>query len=171
MRFAYAFLFLLMTSSLLWTTAPSVGETGTEELESAANAWGIALSSNDADAMASRTTDDFMLIPPNGPPAYGREAAHAVWRKTVQPDTWQTTLTVKETAVLGDTAYRTGEYSNQLPNGTVVKRGMFIDIWRKVGGDWLIHRHMYSVSEPTNASGKLLMPGENRPVLEVPERR
>jgi len=168
MRLRFFFLFLLSTIGLVGTPRLSFGDTAHDEtlLQAASERWDTAFTAHDTESMVALTTDEFVLIPPNAPPIRGTDAAQEFWRQTSPPDVEQTSLSVEETALQGDIAYRTGTYSQTLPNGTVVKRGMFMDIWKRVDGYWRLHRHMYSISEPTTSSDKLVTPAKNKPMLE-----
>lgn len=171
MQPSFSCLIALAATCLIGTPDESLGDMHAEHagLDAAIQVWDAALTSHDANAMASLTTDDFILIPPNAPPVRGRNDAKAFWRQTTQPDVQQMSLIIEEMVMQGDIAYRTGRYDNRLPNGVVIRRGMFVDIWKRADNEWLIHRHMYSINEPAASSGEILAPAKDQPILERPQ--
>lgn len=103
---------------------------------------------------------------PNLAPASGREAARAAWRQAVAASRSQITTATKELVVAGDVAWRIGAFTHKLPGGDVAGRGQSLEIWKRVNGQWKIHRQM---SSAILVQEKLLprpLPAE--PILDKP---
>lgn len=117
-------------------------------LDAATEAWVAAFNARDADAMVALTTEDVVLLPPNAEPIRGQEAVRTIWSRAVASAKAEATVTVDETIISGDYAYKTGAYVYTLPNGVVVERGKFLEIWKRTDEGWRIHRDMFSSNLP-----------------------
>jgi ketosteroid isomerase-like protein len=58
----------------------------------------------------------------------------------------------RELDVLGNTAVEIGAYVRRARDGVTVDRGKYIVIWKRVAGEWKIHRDMFNTSQPRAAS-------------------
>ena len=65
---------------------------------------------NDAAAMMSQWTDDFVLLPAAGPIMRGRHAIAEAFRGVESPEIVDSVLDIQEVKVLGDHAYQWGTY-------------------------------------------------------------
>ena len=118
------------------------------QLDAASEAWVAAFNARDADAMVALTTEDVVLLPPNAEPVRGREAVRTIWTRAVASAKADASVTVDETVISGDYAYKTGSYVYTLPNGVVVERGKFLEVWKRTDAGWRIHRDMFSSNLP-----------------------
>jgi len=73
---------------------------------------------------------------------------------------------VREVSVAGDIAWRTAVVTNKLPNGEVAARGQSLEIWKRVNGEWRLHRQMSAniLTLPRLRPG----PPPSRPALDAP---
>lgn len=136
-------------------------------LEAAAQAWIKAFDARDADALVAFATDDVVLIDPNvAAPVSGRDAARVAWSQALGAAQGQVTSATKEAVIAGDVAWRMGALTNTLPNASVnaVNRGQSLEIWKRVNGQWKLHRQMASgiLTQPR------LRPPPSEPVLDTP---
>ena len=138
-------------------------------LDAAIEAWELAYIARNADAMVALTTEDFVLLPPNSAAVRGREAAEAEWRRMRSSDVVQISIDGEETVIDGNLAYQIGSYAHTLSNNRVLMQGMYIDIWKRIDGEWRIHRHSYSAVGA--APGRELVPApvKNEPRLDSPD--
>lgn len=168
MRTAATVLSTLAASLIAWAPTTALGDRTADRvaLETANQAWKAAFIVRDADAKAALTTDDFILLPPNAAPVRGRDAAHALWRQVETPEVLRISLTFEEIVMDGDVAYSMGAFSESLPNGYVTRHGMFVDIWKRVAGEWRIHRHMLSDSKDLGP-----VPVKDQPILDTTDPR
>lgn len=159
---------LAVVLSLLLGISPMVlADEATDRvlLEAATQAWSKAFNARDAGVLVSLTTEDVVLLDSSLAPVSGR-AAHEALRQAVGAAKGQVTNATKEWVIVGDVAWRIGAFAHQLPGGDVVSRGQSLEIWKRVKGEWKLHRQMSSsiLSQP-----KLLprpLPAE--PVLDAP---
>jgi len=134
-------------------------------LEAAAQAWIKAFNARDVDALAALATDNVVLMDPNVAPVSGQKAAREAWGKALANAKYQLTTATKEAVIAGDVAWRIGALAHTLPNG-VVNHGQSLEIWKRVNGEWKIHRQM---SSTILAQPKLLSrPLPSDPVLDTP---
>jgi ketosteroid isomerase-like protein len=134
-------------------------------LEAATQAWTQAFNARKAEALVSLTTEDVVLLDPSLAPVSGR-AAHQALREALGVAKGKITNATKELVIAGDLAWRIGALAHQLPGGEVLGRGQSLEIWKRVNGEWKIHRQM---SSSILAQPRLLprpMPPE--PVLDTP---
>jgi uncharacterized protein (TIGR02246 family) len=148
--------------------AQADGTADTAALEAATQAWADAFNARDADAMAALTTEDVVLLPPNAEPVRGREAVHATWRLATAKARTQIAVTTEETVIAGDVAWQMGVFAYSLPSGAVVSRGKFLEIWKRVDGQWKIHRDMFSGNAAASRPKFEPIPRPNEPVLDSP---
>ena len=93
------------------------------------------------------------------------EAAAQAWIKAFNARDVDALAATKEAVIAGDVAWRIGALAHKLPNG-VVNHGQSLEIWKRVNGEWKIHRQM---SSTILAQPKLLSrPVPSDPVLDTP---
>jgi len=143
-----SFALILLVCGSLGATAQAAADSDRLALDAATQAWVDAFNARDADAMAALTTEDVVLLPPNADPVRGQEAVRAIWGRAVAGAKAKASVTVAETEIAGEYAWKSGSYVYTLPNGVVVERGKFLEIWKRTDAGWKIHRDMYSSNLP-----------------------
>lgn len=141
---------------------------GARTVEAAARAWIEAFNAHDADAMVAHSTHDIVLMDATLPPISGAKAARAAWRRSLPGSGARTTSTTKELQVAGDVAWRIAAYAHVQANGQLIGRGQALEIWKRVDGEWKLHRQMSSgllARQPL-----LRRPLPTEPVLDRPEQ-
>ena len=111
-------------------------------IEAAGQAWAAAFNARDADAMAAFATDDVVLLDPNEAPVIGRKAARAAWSRTVTAAHGKVSIATKEISLSGNVAWRIGALTQRQPGGAISGRSRFLEIWKRVGYQWKLHRRM-----------------------------
>jgi len=115
--------------------------------------------------LVSLTTEDVVLMDPSLAPVTGRAAREAL-RQALGVAKGQVTNATKELVIADDFAWRIGALTHKLPGGEVASRGQSLEIWKRVKGEWKIHRQM---SSSILAQPKLLpRPLPPEPVLDAP---
>jgi ketosteroid isomerase-like protein len=126
-------------------------------IEAEAQAWTKAFNARDANALLALATDDLILLDSNGPPLSGSRAREA-WKKALGAAQGEVTNVSKEIVVAGEVAWRIAALGN------ATKQGQVLEIWRRVGGGWKLHRQMSSnLLMQSN-----LLPAPTEPVLDRP---
>jgi uncharacterized protein (TIGR02246 family) len=109
---------------------------------------------NDAAAMMSQWTDDFVMLPAVGPIMRGRRAIADAFRAVESPEIVDSVLDIQEVKVLGDHAYLWGTYHYAVrPRGggeTIRTSGKLMRILqRQPDGSWRMYRGIATVDPPT----------------------
>jgi ketosteroid isomerase-like protein len=114
-------------------------------LESGAAKWMEAFAAKDIDAMTAFYAKDAVLLPPDAPAIFGRDAIRA----SIQ-EMFVAGLAIEledlEIEVVGNLGYKAGRYRTRGNDGSLVDRGKYIEIWSKLDGGWVIHRDIWNSS-------------------------
>jgi uncharacterized protein (TIGR02246 family) len=102
----------------------------------------------DAVAMASVYTDDAIAYPANAAPVKGKAALQAMWKSVLDMGITGVELNTAEVESAGDIAYETGGYVMKLKDGTVADRGNYVVVWKRVKGEWRLHRDIWTTTMP-----------------------
>jgi ketosteroid isomerase-like protein len=127
------------------TQAPDQHASDKSALESGATRWMEAFSAKDTEALTALYAEDAVLLPPNAPAIFGRDAITA----TIQ-EMFAAGLSIEledlEIKVAGDLGYKAGRYRTRGEDGSLIDRGKYIEIWSKVEGNWVLHRDIWNSS-------------------------
>jgi uncharacterized protein (TIGR02246 family) len=97
----------------------------------------------DLDWLASLYTFDAIALPPDGPIVKGRDNIKQMWGALAQQvglkDVRLDTLDFEQA---GDTGHEVGEATLTLSSGTAVMK--FVVVWKKVEGQWRLHRDIWN---------------------------
>jgi uncharacterized protein (TIGR02246 family) len=102
----------------------------------------------DAALLAGVYTDDAVAYPANSEPVKGRAALQAMWKSVFDAGIAGFELKTEEVESAGDIAWETGTYAMKLKDGKVADRGKYVVIWKRVGGEWKLHRDIWTTSLP-----------------------
>ncbi|MCJ7754727.1 MAG: nuclear transport factor 2 family protein [Thermoanaerobaculales bacterium] len=108
--------------------------------------WMEAFNSHDAKAVAALYTTDAVLLPPNEPAVFGRDAIAATHAELFATGDFKIDIEPLETVIDGQLAYVAGRYRMWTGDGALVDHGKYIEIWSPVNGEWLIRRDIYNSS-------------------------
>jgi ketosteroid isomerase-like protein len=106
-----------------------------------------AFGAQDADAMGALYTQDAQLLPPNGDFQYGRQAVEDFWGSLFNIGFDGVILETLEVHGNGSTVSEVGLFTLFL-NGEFFDNGKYIVIWKKVKGEWYLHRDIFNSSNP-----------------------
>jgi len=143
---------LLLCSSLvvLASPSPSAQSGDVRAAIDAANAkFAAAWGKKDAAAMSALYTANATLLPPNVGRVSGSEAILEFWKAAMAAAPPAFKLTSTEVEAHGDTAHEVGTYQMFGSDGKVVETGKYVVIWKREGGQWKLHRDMWSSDAPT----------------------
>jgi len=117
-------------------------------IEAANEAFMAAFNAHDAAAVASFYTEDAKLMPPNSDILVGREAIQAFWQAVFNMGIDSALLEIQEVDALGNTAIEVSHFTLYLADGTVADYGKYMIEWKRVGGQWFLHRDIFNSSQP-----------------------
>ncbi len=103
--------------------------------------WMKAFNAGDAAGIAALYTEDGTAMPPNAPAVKGRAAIEAYLAEDIAGSPAGGKLTVKVTDQdhSGDLGYARGTWSMTDASGAVVDRGKWVEVRKRVKGNWYIH--------------------------------
>ena len=117
-------------------------------IEGAGKKFSAAVAKGDAAALGALYTSDAEAFPPNAEVAKGRPAVQAMWKGVLDSGVTGIDLVTTEVEAQGPLAYEVGTYVIKLKDGTVADRGKYVVVWKKVGGQWLLHRDIWNTNQP-----------------------
>ena len=155
----------MLAAGALWAVAgaavsfagapPAKVDRAAEEaaLKALDKAWAEAANRKDLDATVAFMADDGETLAPNEPVARTREAIRASWNGLMQlPDariSWAAERA--QVAAGGELGYTSGSYTLTFtgPDGkTVTDNGKYLEVWKKVDGQWKCLSDAYNSSVP-----------------------
>jgi ketosteroid isomerase-like protein len=92
--------------------------------------------------MKLATPDVALIEPSSAVPVNGPQAVRAAWEQASGEIQGKVASVTRELSIAGDLAWRTAIVTNKLPNGEVAARGQSLEIWKRVNGEWRLHRQM-----------------------------
>ena len=144
---------LLAIAALAACTAPP--STDSSELAAITEVWESNYSAGDIDALAALYTEDARLLPPNAKMEQGRDAVRAAFGG-MHSAGLKLELENVEVTVFGDLGQKIGRYTLLAPDGSTFDQGKFIDLWKKVDGQWMVTSDIWNSDLPAGPEGKLL---------------
>lgn len=155
----------LLCSSLLACTRSPAGDSERVALEAAIDRWVKAVNTQDVATLAATLTRDVELLDANAAPVTGRKAAiQALCEAAVRG---QLAGTTREITIANDVAWRVVALTQAQKNGDIHARGQALEIWKRVQGEWQLHRQMSAgVIAPADL---LTRPSTKEPVLDQPK--
>jgi len=102
----------------------------------------------DAKIIAAAYTPDGQAFPPNADVVKGRAALQQMWQSVLDSGVASIELATTEVESSVNIAYESGTYSMKTRDGKVADRGKYCVVWKRVGGEWLLHRDIWSTSLP-----------------------
>jgi uncharacterized protein (TIGR02246 family) len=116
--------------------------------------FGAAVAAGNAAGVAGLYTDDAMVLPPNGESVSGRAAIEKLFGTLVAAGIKEITLTATEVEAHGDAATEIGMYSVKDGTGKEIDRGKYMVAWKRVQGQWKLHRDIWNSNLPAAAPAK-----------------
>ena len=117
---------------------------GLLELRRSVESWIDAFGRGDADALASLFTEDSMLFPTGAAPVDGRAAIRDYFEQRFAHRKGTIELEQVEVGVEGGLGYKRGRWRELSKDGEVASSGSFLEVWKRVGDRWLLHRGMWT---------------------------
>jgi len=102
----------------------------------------------DAAMIASAYTEDAMAFPANSESVKGRAALQKLWQSVLDSGIAAFELNTTEVEADGNLAYEVGTYAMKTKDGNVADRGKYCVVWKRVNGQWLLHRDIWTTNLP-----------------------
>jgi ketosteroid isomerase-like protein len=107
-----------------------------------------AFTKQDASAVAATYSPDGNAFPPNSPIVKGRAAIQKMWQDVINSGITSIALATTEVESGGTIAYEAGTYELKTKDGKVADRGKYCVVWKKLNGQWMLHRDIWSTDMP-----------------------
>ncbi len=125
---------------------------GAEDIKAqieAANAKFVQIfEAGDAAGVAARYTKDGQVLAPGSDTVSGTAAIEAFWKAGMQAGVPKLTLTTLEAEQHGDTAIEVGRAGIFDAQGNQLDASKYIVIWKRVNGEWKLHRDIFNAMGP-----------------------
>ena len=131
--------------------APAVAEDVRAAIEAANKQFVAALSRGDGAGIAAMYTANAQMFPANSDIVSGPQAIEQFWQGAVDAGIRNLTLTTLEAEAQGDIAYEVGTYTLPGEAGKMIDVGKYVVVWKRVGGQWKLHRDIWTTSVPAPA--------------------
>ena len=146
---------ILLVSCLIVTVAALAGSAIAQSpqrvaIEAANKQFSAAVAKKDVAAIVALYTDDAIVLPQGFEMVRGKEAIKGLFEGLLASGVSGITLTTLEVESFGDTANEVAQFELKGPDGKVVDKGKSLVVWKKVKGEWRMHRDIFnSSSQPT----------------------
>ena len=113
------------------------------EIEAVNRAVEDAVRKRDTERLATLYTADAIVMPPDAPFVKGRDNIKQFWGSAIeQLGVKDVRLNTIDLEIAGDTAHEVGEAVLTLESGGTT--GKYVVVWKKVGGQWRLHRDIWN---------------------------
>lgn len=133
-----------------WPPAPQQATSDYErlwwEITQAHDRLEAAFSQQDPEMGASIYTEDAILFAPTAPPIRGHRQIRAFLRGTFNKGARSADFQTLDLEGTEQRLTEGGRYALRDGDGQVLDLGKYLVVWRKVGGDWKIHRDMFNTT-------------------------
>jgi len=155
---------LLATGLLACTPLFAAESANGTALRAAIHGWTAAVTGGDAETLSATMTEDVELSD-SITTVTGRDAAV----RSLLGATYGRMVTMtQEVTIADDVAWHVVALAQVQKNGDVHASGQALEIWKRVRGEWKLHRRM--VAERTSTRDLLTRPSTSEPVLDRPRK-
>jgi uncharacterized protein (TIGR02246 family) len=149
---------LVSAAALAIGCLPSMAGAQTAAVKAAIDAnnkkFGAAVAAGNAAEVAGLYTDTATVMPPNGEAVSGRPAIEKLFQALIAAGIKGVTLTAQEVEAHGDSAIEFGAYSVKDGTGKELDRGKYMVVWKRVQGQWKLHRDIWNSNLPAAMPAK-----------------
>jgi len=110
--------------------------------------WQDAFNAGNADAVAALYTKEALRMPYQAPAIQGRAAIQGNIKMTHDAGVTKIALGVLGAESRGSLAWGHGTYVLMDANGATVQQGKWMNVSKKVGGEWRIHSDIWNTDAP-----------------------
>ncbi len=137
----------VMATSLLAVSSLSAGDDASD-MAARAKSWQEAFNAGNPEAIAALYTEDGMRLPYQAPPVKGRTAITASIQAARDAGGSKAEIEVVGTESQGNMAWAHGTYVLKNAEGDMIEEGKWMNVSKKVGGEWLIHCDIWNTNAP-----------------------
>ena len=155
---------LLVSGLLACTRAPASPEADRAALQAAINRWVTAVNAQDLASLTATMTEDVELVDDTAATT-GRDAALPALRAARARG--RLVITSREISIAGDVGWHLSGLAWTSRSGDLQAGGQALEIWKRVKGEWRLHRRMVTGDIPPELS--ITRPSTKEPVLDKPK--
>jgi ketosteroid isomerase-like protein len=133
-------------------------------LEGAIQRWTKAVNAQDLATLKATMTEDIELSDGDST-VTGSDAAMSALRELVSRG--KLVVATREITMAGDIGWHVAGLAQSRKSGVLLARGQVLEIWKRVNGEWRLHRRMATGTPVTDIP--LTRPSPNEPVLDQPK--
>jgi len=150
MKFNHLFIVVILMVVLLGVQcATQIDQAKVREEIATANDNFMALfGAGDVAGLAALYTEDGMVLPPNADFVKGPRAIQGFWQAVIDMGVKGAKLEIMEVEGFVDTTIEVSKFKLLDGEGQVLDQGKYIVIWKKVDGEWKLHRDIFNSSMP-----------------------
>lgn len=116
-------------------------------IEAANKLFMAAVAKKDAAAVTALYTDDAIVLPQGAEMMKGKAAIKGLFEGLIASGVGAITLTTLEVETVGNTAIEVGQFELKGPDGSVIDKGKSVVVWKKVKGEWKMHRDIFNSNQ------------------------
>lgn len=130
------------------TAASAAQDPAKAAIDAATRKFVAAFNKGDAAGVAATYSPDANAFPPHEAIVKGRAAIQKMWQGAIDSGITSISFGSTEVESAGNIAYESGTYEMKLKDGKVADRGKYCVVWKKVNGQWMLHRDIWSTDMP-----------------------
>jgi ketosteroid isomerase-like protein len=153
----------LLACGLAACTRAPAADSERVALGAAIHRWIAAVNAQDVTTLTATMTEDVELFDASGATVRGREG---VIRALCDVSRGKLGAVTLEMTVANDVAWHVVGLTRNQKNGDVQGQGQALEIWKRLNGEWKLHRRM--VTGVVSPEVSLTRPSTNEPVLDRP---
>jgi ketosteroid isomerase-like protein len=147
--------------AFLYSCADSGPTDVTEEIRKANEEFIAAFNANDAARLTAVYTADAILYPANSDAVSGSGNIQAYWQAGFDAGIANGSLDTQKATAYGDTAIENGTFEIGAADGTMIDKGKYLVVWKKVNGAWKYYQDIWNSSLPLPVPEPEAAPAEN----------
>lgn len=151
MRHSVARLGVLVGAVVLAGCASAGGRGSDDEGQSLIRRWEQAAATRNADTLAAIYASDAVGMYAEAPARMGRDSIRVTWANFFNDLYLDIAPRRVDVSATGDMAYATGRYQirSGSPTGDLLETGKYLQIWKKMNGQWMVVAEMNNSDAPT----------------------
>jgi ketosteroid isomerase-like protein len=139
-----------MTVGLLLVVSGASAQTADASMSGRLAEFNAAIKGKNAAKVAAFFTEDAVSYGEQSRPVKGRAALQRLWEKALNEGSVLTMIDkAVDAQVSGTLGYIYGTFAYPSSNGTPGRTGNFLQVWKKVGNQWLIAYDTFSDDPPS----------------------
>jgi uncharacterized protein (TIGR02246 family) len=142
------FLSAVLAALVLMSGAAAFADDTQAAIEAANAKFSDAVSRGDSKGVAVLYTKNGQVLPEGSDPVKGTAAIQKFTQGMIDSGVGSIDLKTLEVYGHGPTAAEVGEYDIHDKTGNSIDHGKYVVIWRRVGGQWKLHRDIFTSNVP-----------------------